>query len=78
MPPGDVAAAEEDLAGYYSMAHSVDDMVGQLVAHLDEAGLLSSTFVIFTSDHGAHLGAHGLIEDRSRRGRLTANRSRSR
>jgi arylsulfatase A-like enzyme len=63
VPPEDVAAAEEDLAAYYSMAHAADDMVGQLVAHLADEGLLASTFVIFTSDHGAHLGAHGLLAD---------------
>jgi arylsulfatase A-like enzyme len=61
--PEDVMGCEEDLADYYSMVHSLDDMVGQLVAHLDRRGLLDSTVVVFTSDHGSHLGAHGLIED---------------
>jgi arylsulfatase A-like enzyme len=58
-----VAAAEADLAKYYSMVYSLDDMVGQLVRHLERQGLLETTVVVFTSDHGSHLGAHGLIDN---------------
>jgi arylsulfatase A-like enzyme len=60
VPAEDVETAKIDLASYYGMVHSLDDMVGQLVDHLGSSGLLSSTVVIFTSDHGSHLGAHGL------------------
>lgn len=61
VPSEHVEQAEIDLALYYAMTYSVDDMVGQVVAHLDEEGLLASTIVVFTSDHGGHLGAHGFI-----------------
>jgi len=71
--PGDIPAppnvpasirskVETNLAYYYSMTYSVDDMLGQLLEHLDRVGIASSTVVIFTADHGAHLGAHGHVE----------------
>lgn len=38
----------------------VDDMVGEIVGALREAGELEDTHVVFTSDHGYHLGQHRL------------------
>jgi N-acetylglucosamine-6-sulfatase len=35
---------------------SVDDLVDAVVQTLDEAGTLASTYILFTSDHGFHLG----------------------
>ncbi len=61
VPASVQAQAAFDLARYYGMVLSVDAMVQQLMEHLDMLGLLEETAVIFTSDHGAHLGAHGLI-----------------
>jgi arylsulfatase A-like enzyme len=61
VPAEHAAEAEYDLAKYYSMVYSLDDMVGQLVRHLQRRGLLDTTVVVFTSDHGSHLGAHGLV-----------------
>lgn len=37
---------------------SVDDMIGGLVQALRAAGKLSSTYFIFTSDNGFHIGQH--------------------
>jgi arylsulfatase A-like enzyme len=37
-----------------------DDCIGQLMAELDQAGVLQNTLVIITSDHGESLGDHGL------------------
>jgi N-acetylglucosamine-6-sulfatase len=38
----------------------VDELVGQVVRQLDEAGVLDDTYVIYTSDNGYHLGQHRL------------------
>lgn len=56
-------AAELDEArrAYYAMVTLVDDEVGRILTALDEAGLSSSTLVIFTSDHGEMLGDHQLM-----------------
>ena len=35
---------------------SVDDVVDNVMTKLDELGVLNDTFVLFTSDHGFHLG----------------------
>jgi iduronate 2-sulfatase len=36
----------------------MDAQVGKVLTALDEAGLRDKTIVIFTSDHGYHLGEH--------------------
>jgi arylsulfatase A-like enzyme len=46
---------------------SVDRMIGNLEAALRDAGQLSNTYFVFSSDNGFHLGQHGLA-----RGKLTA------
>lgn len=46
-------------AYYYALVSHVDDQVGKILAALDEAGVRDDTVVIFTSDHGEHLGDHG-------------------
>ena len=40
----------------------IDDWVGKILDKLDEHGLAENTLVIFTSDHGEMLGAHGMRE----------------
>ncbi|HUU43757.1 MAG TPA: sulfatase-like hydrolase/transferase [Planctomycetota bacterium] len=47
---------------YYALVSHVDDQVGRILATLDECGLADDTLVIFTSDHGEHLGDHGLVQ----------------
>lgn len=46
---------------YYALISHVDDQVGKILKALDDAGLRERTVVIFTSDHGEHLGDHGLV-----------------
>jgi arylsulfatase len=46
-------------AYYYALVSHVDDQIGHILSALDEAGLREDTLVIFTSDHGEHLGDHG-------------------
>jgi arylsulfatase A-like enzyme len=51
---------QEWTALYYALIQEIDDEVGALMETLgDEA---SNTLVIFTSDHGEMLGAHGKRE----------------
>lgn len=35
---------------------SVDDMVEKVLGRLESLGLLSNTYVFYTSDHGYHTG----------------------
>lgn len=48
-------------ATYYGMISEVDAQIGRLVSHLKEAGSYDDTLVIFTSDHGEHLGDHWMF-----------------
>ncbi|MCL5097408.1 MAG: sulfatase [Candidatus Omnitrophica bacterium] len=51
--------ARKDLAGYYAHCTALDACMGDLRATLRETGLERNTLLVFTSDHGALLGAHG-------------------
>jgi arylsulfatase A-like enzyme len=48
-------------AAYYGLISEVDHHVGRVLDHLRATGELDSTLVIFTSDHGEHLGDHYLF-----------------
>ena len=60
---GEATADEADLAfiraAYEAEIRSMDRSLGRLLAELDERGLLDSTLVVFTSDHGEEFGEHG-------------------
>ncbi len=47
-------------AVYWGFVSMIDDFVGQLLGVLEEEGLWEDTIIVFTSDHGENLGAHGL------------------
>lgn len=49
-------------AGYYAAISFMDRQVGRILEELDRLGLRESTAVIFTSDHGYHLGDHTFWE----------------
>jgi arylsulfatase A-like enzyme len=49
---------------YLACVQSVDDNVGRLLDHLDQAGLSENTVVIYTSDQGFFLGDNGLYDKR--------------
>jgi len=49
-------------SNYYGLITEVDDWVGKILDTLDKNGLTDNTLVIFTSDHGEMLGAHGMRE----------------
>jgi len=46
------------VAGYYAAVSYMDAQVGKVLKTLEEEGLEDNTIVIFTSDHGFHLGEH--------------------
>lgn len=44
---------------YLAMILAVDDMVGDVIKELETRNLLDSTLIVFTTDHGTSMGAHG-------------------
>ncbi len=45
-------------AGYYASVTYMDEQVGRIIAELERQGLRDKTAIVFTSDHGYHLGEH--------------------
>ena len=54
----DLRRQKKAVGGYYASVAYLDAQVGKVLNALDEAGLRDETIVIFTSDHGFHLGEH--------------------
>jgi len=46
------------LSAYYASVAFMDAQVGRILNALDDLGLRENTIVVFTSDHGYHLGEH--------------------
>ncbi|WP_146854174.1 sulfatase [Brevifollis gellanilyticus] len=53
------------IRAYLACVSYVDAQVGRLLASIKEMGLDDNTIIIFTADHGWHLGEHGLWHKRS-------------
>lgn len=49
-------------AEYYAFVSEIDHWVGKIMETLDELQLTDNTVIIFLSDHGEMLGAHGMRE----------------
>lgn len=45
-------------AAYYAAVQFMDEQVGRIVDELDRLDLRKNTTIVFTSDHGYHLGEH--------------------
>ncbi len=54
----DIRRQKKAVGGYYASVAYVDAQVGKVLDALDESGQADNTIVIFTSDHGYHLGEH--------------------
>jgi arylsulfatase A-like enzyme len=50
----------ELIQGYAASTSYMDAQVGRILNQLDVLGLTENTVTIFTSDHGFHLGEHGI------------------
>jgi choline-sulfatase len=48
-------------AGYCALTTFMDSQVGRVMAAVEEMGLLDSTRMLYTSDHGEAAGSHGLF-----------------
>lgn len=46
--------------GYYAATSFVDELVGRVLETLRESGAEKNTIIVLWSDHGFHLGEHGL------------------
>lgn len=56
----DTAKAKKDMAIYYGMISMMDKYIGTILDHLDKTGLTDNTVIVFTTDHGHHIGTHNL------------------
>ncbi|MFL2907883.1 MAG: sulfatase [Limisphaerales bacterium] len=54
----DIRKQKKAVGGYYASVAFVDAQVGKVMAALKASGQEDNTIVIFTSDHGFHLGEH--------------------
>ena len=56
----DLTQQKKVVRAYYASVSFMDAMVGKVLKALEETGQRDDTIVIFTSDHGYHLGEHDL------------------
>ena len=52
------------IQGYYAAISFMDEQLGKVLDALEESGIAEDTIVVFLSDHGYQLGAHGLWQKR--------------
>jgi len=58
----DPGAIREWTVAYYALCEEIDFHVGRLLDELKDQGVEDNTMVVFLSDHGEMLGAHGMRE----------------
>jgi len=52
--------SRKELQGYYAHATATDEAIGSLLAKIKELKLSDNTIIVFSSDHGEMMGAHGV------------------
>jgi arylsulfatase A-like enzyme len=55
-------AREKVIPAYMGLIKQIDDQMGVLMRFLQARGLLDTTMIVFTSDHGDYLGDHWMGE----------------
>ncbi len=55
-------AREKVIPTYMGLIRQIDDQIGVLMQFLEARGLLDTTMIVFTSDHGDYLGDHWMGE----------------
>lgn len=58
-PWSNATEERQAIAAYYACISFIDAQVGVLLEGLKRLGLMERTIIVFTSDHGFHLGEHG-------------------
>eukprot|EP00730_Choanoeca_flexa_P009141 TRINITY_DN12596_c1_g1_i3.p1 TRINITY_DN12596_c1_g1~~TRINITY_DN12596_c1_g1_i3.p1 ORF type:complete len:523 (+),score=118.70 TRINITY_DN12596_c1_g1_i3:48-1571(+) len=64
MDPDHIVDSDAVFADRWRVLQSVDVMVEELVTTLDKLGQLNNTYIIYSSDHGQHLGQFGMAFDK--------------
>ena len=60
LPHLKIADIKKIYAAYYGMISLMDFHIGRIITYLEEQDLWDDTIIVFTSDHGDHLGGQGL------------------
>ena len=55
-------ARDKVIPTYMGLIKQIDDQMGVLMQFLEARGLLDTTMIVFTSDHGDYLGDHWMGE----------------
>ena len=58
----DIAGIEQTYRDRLATLQALDELVANLLTALEKAGVLHNTYLVFTSDHGYHLGEHRIPE----------------
>ena len=59
VPADKLEKVKRDLKGYYAHISAIDDCIGKMRQTLKDLGIDDNTIIVFSSDHGDLLGAHG-------------------
>jgi arylsulfatase A-like enzyme len=63
--PRSRAQCQKELKDYYALITEMDDHIGRILATLESQNELENTIIVFCSDNGLAMGAHGLMGKQS-------------